>query len=357
MILDNELIKNRPSELLKSDFYTELPRVPVRFDYSKLPSFLNIDLLQLFGIMPKTMDLIKNSQQGFFINPSEKEIEYYKSKGTRFQIINVVANIHTFKIEKDEAVGYPYSISLIAGPKRGKPDSCSIEFLDKIDLEKINFNENCYTDFSPFSPVNEGFYGALSLFYGNGEIKSFTDTIGFILETFFLPIDIELDKALISGPYKFDQKIIDKYDKYRIKRYFKPFNDIKPRRIWGCDSPIELFLIQGLAQKDLFPTIQTLVFKNGEVHDNFFEMISTETFIKGDELVTEVDLFFPHEKLAIFCDSTKYHRSEKAKIKDKKISHELEKMGIKSMRIPGKDIVNNLEKVIKEILSELKNNT
>ena len=34
----------------------------------------------------------------------------------------------------------------------------------------------------------------------------------------------------------------EKFLKYRIKRYFKTFSNQKPRKIWGADSPIELFL-------------------------------------------------------------------------------------------------------------------
>lgn len=351
MILDNKLIKNRPKELLKSEFYTELPKIPTRFEYGSLPSYLNIDLFQLFGIAPKTMDLIENTQPCFYTNPSKKEVEYYKNKGTNFQAINVVANVHTFKKDRDVAIAYPYSISLIAGQKRGKPDECSIEFLDQINLEEIDFSSNCYTDYSPFKEVSEGFYAPIGMFSAS---ESYTDTIGFILETFFLPTDIELDKALINGPQNLDKNIRDKYDKYRIKRYFKPFTDIKPRRIWGCDSPIELFLIQGLAQKDLFPTIQTLIFENGEVHDNFFHMIENKVFIKGNELITDVDIFFPKEKLAIFCDSTKYHRGTKAKEKDRRISEKLAELGIKSMRLQGKEIVKDLNSSIEKILNELK---
>ena len=354
MILDNKLIKNRPKELLESEFYTEIPKIPTRFDYSSLPSFLNIDLLQLFGIAPKTIDLIENTQRGFHINPSKKEVEYYKKKGTKFQIINIVANVHTFKKKDGEAIAYPYSISIIAGPKRGKPDECSIEFLDRINLEEIDFSSNCYTDYSPFKEVSEGFYAPIGMFSSS---KSYTDTIGFILETFFLPIDIDLGKALINAPQDLDKKIREKYEKYRIKRYFKPFTDIKPRRIWGCDSPIELFLIQGLAQKNLFPTIQTLIFENGEIHDNFFHMIENKVFLKGDKLITDVDLYFPNEKLAIFCDSTKYHRGTKAKEKDRRISEKLLELGIKSLRLQGKEIVKDLNSSVEKILTELKNNT
>lgn len=350
MLIDNNLIKNRPKELYNKEFYTEIPKMPTRFDYESLPSFLNVDLLQLFGIAPKTMDLIKNSQKGFFINPSEKEVEYYRKKGTKFQIINVVANVHTFKKENETAVAYPYSISLIAGPKRGKPDQCSIDFLDKINLEEIDFSSNVYTDYSPFTDVKEGFYAPLGMFSTN---ETHTDTIGFILETFFLPTDIDLKDALINGPQDYDPLILEKYNKYRKKRYFKPFNDIKPRRIWGCDSPIELFLIQGLAEKNIFPTIQTLIFNNGEVHDNFFDMIEKNVFIKGDELITDADLYFPEKKLAIFCDSTKYHRGNKAKEKDQKITEKLSDLGIRSIRLQGKEIVKDLNKCVDQIISEL----
>ena len=357
MILDNKLINNRPIELSVIDFYTQLPNAPIRFAYDSLPGFLNIDMLQLIGIMPKTLDLIENTQRGFMEKPSQKEVEYYRKKGSRFQMVHIVANIHTFQMEGKEAVAYPYSISLIAGPKRGKPDTCSIDFLDKIGLDKFDFSENCYTDFSPFLPVQEGFYGPLSFFYGNRKLESYTDTIGFILETFFLPTDTDLREALIGGGGKLDPEISKRYNKYRIKRYFKPFTDIKPRRIWGCDSPIELFLVQSLAKNEYFPKIQTLIFKNGEIHDNFYDMISKNVFIKGDQLITDVDLYFPKEKVAVFCDGSKYHRGVKNKSKDERIISELLSLGIRSIRLSGKEIIKNLETSTSKVIELLKENT
>jgi len=65
----------------------------------------------------------------------------------------------------------------------------------------------------------------------------------------------------MAGPQDLHQFIIEKFNKYRIKRYYKPFTDVKPRKIWGCDSPIELFLIQALAKNILYPVIQTSIFK------------------------------------------------------------------------------------------------
>ncbi|MBI1287680.1 MAG: hypothetical protein GC178_08890 [Flavobacteriales bacterium] len=347
--MDSNLIKNRPKELEQLNYYTELPQKSVFFNYSSLPAFLNYDLYQLFGIMPKTLDLIQNTQPSFQIKPSEKEVEYYQGRSTRFQAINVVANIHTFKDEGDNVIAYPYSISLVPGQKRAQPDTCSIEFLATVGLDKVKLMDYCFTDLSPFLPVHEGFYAPLGMFFGKNGVKSYTDTIGFILETFCLPTNVDLTDALISSPESVNEEILEKYQKYRIKRYFKPFVDLKPRRIWGCDSPIELFLIQGLAQIQMFPTIQTLIFKGGKVYDNFFEMIATNTFIPGDQLITEVDLYFPNEKLSVFCDSTKHHRSTVSRKKDLRIAAELESLGIKTLRLSGSEIVKNLSQTVEKV--------
>ena len=139
MLLDNKLITNRPKQLLDIEYYSELPKLPIEFNYVSLPTLLNMDLLMLIGIMPKTSDLVKNTQFSFIPQPSQKEVEYYRERNTKFQLINVVANIHTFKNVNEEFVSaYPYSISLVVGQKRGVPDLCSIELLDKLNIEEIS---------------------------------------------------------------------------------------------------------------------------------------------------------------------------------------------------------------------------
>ncbi len=207
MILDNQLIKNRPKQLLDIEYYTELPKLPTAFNYSSLPTFLNMDLLTLTGIQPKTLDLVRNTQFEFHSQPSEKEIEYYRNRNTRFQVINVVANIHSFKNVNDElASAYPYSISLVPGPKRGVPDSCTIELLSKFNLAQISESRNIFTDFSPFKPVDTGFYADTS-FLAGATHKHYTDTVGFVLETYFLPTDADLNQIPMPGPQDLDQSI------------------------------------------------------------------------------------------------------------------------------------------------------
>ncbi|QNN42628.1 endonuclease domain-containing protein [Pedobacter roseus] len=287
-----------------------------------------------------------------FLRQSKKEIEYYKARNTQFQLIHVVANVHTFRQQEDNSlIAYPYAISLVLGQKRGLPEVTNIKFVEKINLEKLNQNSYVYTDLSPFKAVYEGFYAHISFIFGI-EAEMYTDTVGFILETYLLPLDIKDEDIPMMGPQDIDPEAARKYDKYRIKRFFKPFKDVTPRRIWGCDSPIELFLIQGLASKNIFPVIQTLIFKNGEIFDNY-HMIEEKVFIKGDELITEVDLYFPEKKLAIFCDSTSFHRGKKNKDKDRLIDEELAKHGINVFRVMGKEIVDNLDGVLEDILKTL----
>ncbi|MBL0054582.1 MAG: hypothetical protein IPP31_00030 [Chitinophagaceae bacterium] len=117
--------------------------------------------------------------------------------------------------------------------------------------------------------------------------------------------------------------------------------------------PNRTLLIQALAQRNIFPVIQTLIFKDGKTFDNFFEMIKSNVFIKGDDLITEVDLYFPDKKLAVFCDSTQFHRGSKNKSKDELVSAKLLEIGIKTVRISGKEIIENLNKAVDLIVSHL----
>jgi hypothetical protein len=152
-----------------------------------------------------------------------------------------------------------------------------------------------------------------------------------------------------------DQAIQRAYHKYRVQRYYTPFTKVRPRKLWGADSPIELFLVQALAHEELFPVIQTLVFKDGAVYPNFYEMVAALDLKKGDHLITEVDLYFEEARLAVFCDSSLYHSSEEAKTKDEAISSKLLALGIRSLRLTGAEIVNDLPSCVTQVKDALKN--
>jgi len=188
---------------------------------------------------------------------------------------------------------------------------------------------------------------------GENGINAYTDSIGFVVNAYFLADQYEKDKVLLPNMVDAPRFIQEKYTQYRINHYFKQFKNTQPRKVWGADSPIELFLIQALAARNLYPQIQTLFFETGDVFPSFYEMIEEQNLTKETTLITEADLYFPDKKVAIFCDSTRHHRSKKARHKDDKISSALNEIGIRSIRVQGANIVNNLNRTVNEIIENL----
>ena len=107
----------------------------------------------------------------------------------------------------------------------------------------------------------------------------------------------------------------------------------------GCDSPIELFLLQAMCQIGLHPKIQMLIFPDGSAFPSLQSMwergIRTGRLSK---IITEADFFFEDEKVAIFCDSVAHHTSAEDRAKDSAIDTKLGRIGIRSFRVSGKDI-------------------
>ncbi|MFA5292109.1 MAG: DUF559 domain-containing protein [Phycisphaerae bacterium] len=75
--------------------------------------------------------------------------------------------------------------------------------------------------------------------------------------------------------------------------------------------------------------------------------------MKDKTLLTEADFYFPDCRLAIFCDSTKHHRSPKAKQKDNIITDKLKNLGFKTLRIPGSMIVNDFDAALSLVVDKL----
>jgi very-short-patch-repair endonuclease len=60
-------------------------------------------------------------------------------------------------------------------------------------------------------------------------------------------------------------------------------------------------------------------------------------------MLTEADLFFPKEKVAVFCDGSKHHIRGKDRAKDERINFALREMGITPVRISGTEIRTDLK--------------
>jgi hypothetical protein len=143
-----------------------------------------------------------------------------------------------------------------------------------------------------------------------------------------------------------------RYEKHRNKLLFTPFKKVEARRIWGAETPIELFLIQALAKENVFPESQILIMQDGATFPSWYHLWSDIKFRHSDGLVTEADLYFASKRVAVFCDGG-HHSRAKQKAKDAAINAKLEAAGIRSVRIPSTEINFDLPKAVARVRDAL----
>lgn len=321
------------------------------FDLESLPELLRLNLMCLEGIKPLTTCVSHLAPEGFAANPNSKEIDYYRSNHTIFQMVHVVANVFDIRDHGDHLMSKPYAINLIPAVKRGRPETVTIDFLERFDLEKELMPDMVYADLNPFS--GEAFMGApYGIVIGNRGQNWYSDTVGFILGTYYLKNNFEMENAMI--PFLVGESDVqEKYTKYLKKRLYKWFEGTQPRKLWGVDSPIELFLAHGLFKEGLYPDFQTVILNDGRIYPSFFHMFESGRKIGDTKIITEVDFYFPQQKLAVFCDSIQHHRGTKNRNKDLAIDEKLYHLGIRSIRITTNQIFGDLNAAIENIKSML----
>lgn len=353
------MIENRPAYLEKNiKYYKGFPRNKnMDINHLDLPPLLNLDLHTLNGILPLTksrFDFIgKNGnvdgQESTVIevNPSEVEYKYYEEKGIKeFQAVQLVFNCFLYEDQSDGSIiGQPYSFSLHPMTKNNKIDTWNIELLKNFDLRKLcQEGGYVYSDFNPFAGWYDGFVSHYSVFQ-EIEHKGYTDCVGLMWGMYFLAPEFDKKEVVMMEHKDYSAQLNAKYRKYKTSLYYKPFENTNPRRIWGCDSPIELFLLQAMYLEGLRPEIQMCVYRDGTIIPNYYQMQESGIWIGQDKLITAADFYFPNEKLAIFCDGSEFHDI----VKDQVITEKLKGFGIDSLRFSGKEISENIESVISRI--------
>ena len=350
------MIVNRPSLLEEIPYYTRLPKLPFAPDFSGLPEVLNFDIVVLDGLEPITVQVAQMHPDGIPLQPSQELLDYYVRQDIKFQMVFVVANFYDLRCVDSVIYGRPYSVSLMPASRRGNVQEMSAAFFKNFSIEKALEMKPVYLDFNPFKGSYSLFGGFSSFFNSQDGLETYTDSIGFIIGLiglYFLANKHNKRDIALTDITSVDHRTRRKYRDYRIKRYYTPFSKPEPRKIWGADSSIELFLIHALAHNGLFPKIQTSIFKDGSVYANFYDMVSSFNVKEEHHLITSADLYFEHEKLAIFCDSRQYHSSSEARSKDENISARLAELGIAALRIQGVDIVNDLSGCVEQIKKQL----
>lgn len=342
-------IENRPKELLDLPNYHCFPDRPFEIDLSNaIGEFLAQDIFDLDGIQPiesKTLGLSKRYFEGhpvIEVNPSVEAIDFYKERGDTFQMINVIVCCHSFKERRGKLYGLPYHISLRPAQKRGNPSSFDIDRIKSIDLSRVLEGMPHYMGFNPFSDA----FGLFAIGPVPIDKNICSDTIGLVYNTFFLASKYEKKDACAPGMCTSllgeSKALLNDYKDFRFSRYFKDFKTTKPIKIWGCDSPIELFLLQAMSQLGLNPIIQTIILPDGSTFPSLQSMWEGgQRTKKLANIITEADFFFEDKKIAVFCDSVAHHTSDAAIAKDLVIDKKLAEIGIRSIRISGPDIMKS----------------
>lgn len=341
-------IENRPSELFNIPYYRDLPRTELELDApSASGAFLELDLLTLDGVQPIEMRHAAANAGNIETNPSPESISLYRREGVKFQLVFLVVNCYRFLERDGRVLGKPYNISLQPASKRGQVETVSIDWIEKINLAKIQKSVQMYKGFNPFMGAY-GFHMIGDVDYSNIE----SDMIGFVRGMYALAVPF-VHNEVISPFDGLLPQVRKDYERYRKQRYFKPFEKVKPRRIWGCDSPIELFLLQAMGHNGLEPEIQTIISGKGFTVPHLHTLWENDKSRKRLDAITEADFYFPERKLAVFCDSIAHHSSPEAQKKDAAIDIKLRELGIHSLRISGADIVRSPFECAKKVENEL----
>ena len=357
------MIKNRPQYLEDNiENYKTFPLgKDFDLDYLSLPSLLNLDFHTLNGILQLTksrFDFIGLNGEAdgkpstiIMVNPLPEEYDYFESIGvTEFQAVQIVINCFVIKNETEEDLkGIPYSVTLVPTSREKNIDTWNINLLKKFDLEQLcQEGGYVYSDFNPFNGWYDGFVSHYNLF-SKIPYDRYTDCLGFVWGTYFLAPGFDKRDVQMIENTAYSAPVNAKFRRYKTDLYFRPFENINPRRVWGCDSPIELFVLQGLYLRGLRPEIQMGIYKTGEVIQNYHKMQESEIWLGQEKLITAADFYFPENNLAIFCDGKEFHDIEK----DEMINKKLAEFGISVLRFSGKEITEQLPTVLDKIAERL----
>lgn len=345
------MIKNRPASLLADLAYRTLPKLPYQIDWTSIPELLRVAMLDLGGIQPITTAMADAAGGKMFDKPTEGEIELFRKRGTTFQLVSVV--LSCVAAGESDAVQQvrPFAVTLIPASKRGAVDQRTIDQIAVLDLAKFLETEPVYSGYDPFSG-EWSLYANLSGFIEGGA-NGFLDEIGLVVDQFFLATETpEDDKILMMDIRMPSDELKAKYEKHRKKLLFTPFKKVEARRIWGAQTPIELFLVQALAKESLFPESQMLIMEDGATFPALYHLWQDVEFRHSSGLVTEADFYFPEERVAVFCDGSHHNRAKQA-AKDAAINAKLEAARIGVVRIAGTEINFELPKAVVRVKEAL----
>jgi hypothetical protein len=266
------MIKDRPAHLLAQNDYGRLPAAPFSVRFAALPELLRASLGPLGGIQPVTRAMMRAANKELHDIPCETEIELFREAETEFQMVSVVLNLAHLNTGGQAPEAVPYAMTLIPASKRGNVDQRGIDAIAKLDVQKfLRETEPCYTGFDPFSG-EWSLFAPLSTLIGENSYNGYLDELGMVVEQYFLATQYDPGDVLEVALGFANPKAEDKYKKHRARLLYAPFGKMAARRVWGAESPIELFLFQELLRRGVAPTLQMLIYDDGSIQPSLYHL-------------------------------------------------------------------------------------
>lgn len=319
-----------------------VPPRPFAAAWEDIPEIVRGMLMPLSGIQPVTKQM--SDAAGGILNtkPSPAEVRLFRELDTTFQMIKLVMSMAYWEDVGDTIRGVPSSIYAVPAIKRDKVQVFDIDTVQRIaDGLEGNGVEEVMVDFDPFTGKHSAtIIGGDYVRWAQQQVP--LSEIGFVLERYFLADSYDPDDVL-ENEATIPEHSRNGFRRNRRTKLYTPFKKWESRQIWGLDSEIERFLLQELLWRGLRPELQWIIYRSGQCFPSIYDVYRDIEFRHGTETLTSVDLFFPEERVAVFCDGTKHHRREKDRRKDDRINAALVEMGITPVRVSGHEIRKNLK--------------
>lgn len=332
--------------------YQGLPPAPYRLAMEAVPELIKLSLLILRDVEPLANDALDYVDEYVEDKPTPAELQYYQNKYSKFQIVFVVVSSIFSKRKEGVSELLPYAISLVPASKRGEVENITAQSMSNLCGNPMFETGVAYMGLDPFSG-QWSFFSHTGLIAEMGAKQAFTDEMGLVYDQFFLRTDCDPKQILQTVTVDLAERRLKQYLKHRSKLLYTPFEALSARQIWGVDNALELFVYQEFHRQGCPRTIpQALIYTDGTWHPALYHAWGTFGDDEDVDLISEVDFFFPDQKIAVFCDGATHSRA-KIKARDKRIDAALAELGIISLRLTSKRILTDVEEAVACVKAEL----
>jgi Protein of unknown function (DUF559) len=341
------MIRNRPQMHRAMPHYEGLPPLPYNIKLEAIPELVKLSLFPLRHIEPMTTEILPFIEEYIENDPTVDELDFYRGQNSDFQLVFVVINtIFDCTIEGVSHL-LPYSLSLLPASKRNQVQISKTDSVAAMRGLPLFAAGAAYLGLDPFSG-EWSFFSRIDLITDLGAERAFTDELGIVYDYFFLRCGID-PATVLQAALGMPENRIKQYAKHRSKLLYSPFRTLDSRQVWGVENALELFVYQEFHRQSLpIPVPQALIFEDGSWQPGLYHAWEFFSDSEDSTLVSEVDFYFPEQKLAVFCDGATHSR-KKIKERDRRIDAMLNSLGINSVRITSKEILRNIESAVARV--------